>query len=217
MSRACILAIGLVVLLSVSSPYGCGGETGVEEKPSEQVSARMQQFLVNQWVDISFRNATYSAQNPMQVESRGTGIGHYMVEGWEMRHEMGVMAAAVEGYEYLLILMRVKGDSGNPQTKGPIGPLVHPAYFEETGTNPSPRFVLFDAQGNQYQQRTSISWAAANATGRENLTSIEFSDSREHLTTVAFQIPEAAEGLRLRVQVWEDKEWVDAGEWPLQS
>lgn len=211
------MVIGMVVLLSTTPFCGCGGEAGVEEKPAEPASARIQQFPLNQWVDISFHNVTYSAENLMQVESTGKGTGHYLVEGWDTRREMGMLAEAKEGHEYLLILMKVKWDSGNPQMKGPVGPLVHPAYFEETGTNPSPRFVLIDSQGNQYEQKTSINRAAADIKGRENLSSIDFSDPNEHLTAIVFRVPETAEGFRLRIQVWEDNNWVDKGEWPLQN
>jgi len=72
-----------------------------------------------------------------------------------------------------------KGDSRNGTEKGTLGPLTHPAYFEETGTDPSPRFQLYDSTGIQYKQSTIMSWPAADL-NREDMTSIEFGDSPEH-------------------------------------
>lgn len=217
MKRKILTAVWLVSLILLVASCGNQGKPGGAEKPVETVSTQARQLPINQWVDVSFHTTTYNAQDIMKVESTGTGTGHYLVEGWETRKELSAMDKAREGMVYLIILMRVRGNSGNPQKRGPLGPLVHPAYFDESGTNPSPRLLLLDSGGNQYEQRTSDSMSAAHATSRESLVSIEFSDPSEQSTAVAFQVPEGAQGFRLRIQVWEDKNWSDVGEWLLSG
>ena len=94
-----------------------------------------------------------------------------------------------------------KGDSRNGTEKGTLGPLTHPAYFEEAGTDPSPRFQLYDSTGIQYKQSTSMSRPAADLADREVMTSIEFGDPSEYATVLAFQVPEGASGFWLQISI----------------
>jgi len=88
---------------------------------------------------------------------------------------------AKKGKKIFVVYLEIKGDKGN---------FGQPSSFDQTGSDPSPQFILVDQDGKKYPEQTAESNSAARSSGGKSLMTIKTPSDTWQKTAVAFTVDE---------------------------